>query len=384
MSSMPTSTANWHWKNKNVTPWGKSWFERELVTIKIEEGEQSVAISEVTEVDGDVELGQRKSKLITIYDCSITLNWEGTASDGTNVSGKLNIPEVSHEITLDRLSDYVYNWTLSTASTPTVDRLFSLAKETLSTALETKFAEFPAALIETHGKDLQIAASAEPSRTATPTPASSSSLGVNVSAPPKVVKQEKKALNTSTISVDASFMVSAEDLYQMLTDQNKIPMWTRAAAQSKPEPGEPFSLFGGGVKGTYVSIEKPSKFVQKWSLASPIWPSEHFATLTTTLEQSSDSTKMTLSLDGVPSGLEDEMKINMEGYYMQGLKSIGYVQLVHYEPSPSSSTSRRRQPSKKTVDDAPAGDNSRAIAITLAFVVLIGAFAIPYLQKRSV
>ena len=29
------------------------------------------------------------------------------ASDGTEVNGKLRIPEVSHEITLDGLSDYV-------------------------------------------------------------------------------------------------------------------------------------------------------------------------------------------------------------------------------------------------------------------------------------
>lgn len=64
--SMPSSTANWHWKNKNVTRWAKEWFERELTTIKIEgeaEGE-SVSISEVKEVDGDVELGQRKSKSV--------------------------------------------------------------------------------------------------------------------------------------------------------------------------------------------------------------------------------------------------------------------------------------------------------------------------------
>lgn len=36
----------------------------------------------------------------------MSLNWEGTASDGTEVNGSINIPEVSHEITLDGLSDY--------------------------------------------------------------------------------------------------------------------------------------------------------------------------------------------------------------------------------------------------------------------------------------
>jgi len=41
---------------------------------------------------------------------------------------------------------------------------------------------------------------------------------------------------------------------------------------------------------------------------------EHAATLTTKLEQSSDSTKVTFSLVGVPKGQEDEIKRNIEGY----------------------------------------------------------------------
>ena len=64
---MAPSTANWHWKNKNVTPWAKTWFERELVTISVTgSGDETVGISEVTYVEGDVELGQRKSKWVTL------------------------------------------------------------------------------------------------------------------------------------------------------------------------------------------------------------------------------------------------------------------------------------------------------------------------------
>lgn len=63
---MAASTANWHWKNKNVTPWAKTWFERELTAISVKgDGEEEVSISEVVEIDGDVELGQRKSKYVS-------------------------------------------------------------------------------------------------------------------------------------------------------------------------------------------------------------------------------------------------------------------------------------------------------------------------------
>ena len=62
--ALPPSTANWHWKNKNVTKWGRDWFEKELLAIRVKgekEGEE-LFISDVREVDGDIELGQRKSK----------------------------------------------------------------------------------------------------------------------------------------------------------------------------------------------------------------------------------------------------------------------------------------------------------------------------------
>jgi activator of HSP90 ATPase len=62
---MAYSTANWHWKNKTVTPWAKEWFERELVTVQVQ-GEDGavVSVERVVEVDGDVELGRRKSKYV--------------------------------------------------------------------------------------------------------------------------------------------------------------------------------------------------------------------------------------------------------------------------------------------------------------------------------
>jgi activator of HSP90 ATPase len=61
--ALPPSTANWHWKNKNITQWGEEWMKRELSTISVsgDRGEV-VSVSSVNEVDGDVELGQRKSK----------------------------------------------------------------------------------------------------------------------------------------------------------------------------------------------------------------------------------------------------------------------------------------------------------------------------------
>ena len=40
----------------------------------------------------------------------------------------------------------------------------------------------------------------------------------------------------------------------------------------------------------------------------------HFATLTTAMDQSSDHTKVTWTLSGVPVGMEDEINRNLNGY----------------------------------------------------------------------
>jgi activator of HSP90 ATPase len=74
--AMPTSTANWHWKNKNVTSWAKEWFQRELTAIVIEGTEGNVAISSVRIDEGDVELGQRKSKYALYSFCTLQIHEE--------------------------------------------------------------------------------------------------------------------------------------------------------------------------------------------------------------------------------------------------------------------------------------------------------------------
>lgn len=199
-------------------------------------------------------------RLLTIYDVKIELKWSGKASDGTEVNGKLVIPEVSHEATLDGLSEYTvrfflhplivqgtsliipltvkYDWTLSTKSSESVNALYQLAKQKLPVALETKFAEFPTAIIEIHGKDLTV--STEPSRTGTPVqPSNATSTSLNVTttapAPKPVVKSSSPkttTVNTSTVAVEATFMAAADNLFSLFTDEQRIPTWTRAPAKA--------------------------------------------------------------------------------------------------------------------------------------------------------
>lgn len=125
---------------------------------------------------------------------------------------------------------------MTTARTPAVDALFQLAKKSLPAALEAKFNAFPAAIVDTHGKDLTV--SADPSRQGSPAPAASapapaakSDAALKKKADGAgVAKSAGQAVNTTTLSVDAQFMASADDLFGLLSDEKRIPQWTRAPA----------------------------------------------------------------------------------------------------------------------------------------------------------
>jgi len=60
--ALAASTANWHWKTKQVSPWARDWFTAQLAGLSTKDGQDTISIESVTEVDGDVEIGQRKSK----------------------------------------------------------------------------------------------------------------------------------------------------------------------------------------------------------------------------------------------------------------------------------------------------------------------------------
>ncbi|KIM28568.1 hypothetical protein M408DRAFT_69482 [Serendipita vermifera MAFF 305830] len=320
--AMSSSTANWHWKTKHVSGWAKEWFTSELAGASKQDGSDTITVERLTDFDGDVEIGQRKSKLITIYDCRITLTWSAEGADNTTIKGTIVIPEVSHENTIDGVSDYTYEYstTSSTGDSKQIGALLERVKTLLPPLLEERFRAFPQALLDTHGRDITVIVASEgntPSGSGTVTPARvppTTAKSSTVSSGSTTTKTSG-VINTATVKVSSRFMASAEDLWGLFADENRIPMWSRAPAQSKPVPGGPFSLFSGGVTGEYLELEPPKKMVQKWRLSGGSnWVENHYGTMTITFSQDSDSTSVEMVLTGVPKGKEEEVERGLEGY----------------------------------------------------------------------
>jgi activator of HSP90 ATPase len=88
---------NWHWVNKDVSGWTKEYLEKDLVGIKAEKDGASAEISKLLSQEGDVEVAQRKGKVITIFDLKLQLEYIGKTKEDEDVSGTISVPEVAHD-----------------------------------------------------------------------------------------------------------------------------------------------------------------------------------------------------------------------------------------------------------------------------------------------
>ena len=80
---------NWHWVNKDVSGWAKEYLEKDLTEISAEENGATAQVTKILSMDGDVDVSQRKGKVITLFDVKLQLEYSGrcTAFVSALISG---------------------------------------------------------------------------------------------------------------------------------------------------------------------------------------------------------------------------------------------------------------------------------------------------------
>lgn len=104
---------NWHWTEKNATPWSKDRLRSLLADFVITEdinennGTKSsivCKVSSVNTVDGEATANNRKGKLIFFYEWNLVLKWSGSLEEGSeSFTGDITIPNLSEENTLEEV-----------------------------------------------------------------------------------------------------------------------------------------------------------------------------------------------------------------------------------------------------------------------------------------
>jgi activator of HSP90 ATPase len=88
---------NWHWVSKDASAWAKQWLEDNLTKLEAEDGDATASITKVISMEGDVDVNQRKGKVITIYDIKLQIEYTGSVGETGDVSGTVTIPEIAHD-----------------------------------------------------------------------------------------------------------------------------------------------------------------------------------------------------------------------------------------------------------------------------------------------
>ncbi|KAL3443035.1 activator of Hsp90 ATPase [Aspergillus insuetus] len=324
---------NWHWVNKDVSAWAKEYLTENLRTLSVEEDGVTAKVSNLLTMDGDVDVSQRKGKVITLFDVKLQLEYEGKTKEEESVSGTITIPEVAHDTEEDEYVFEIENYSDTSSKQPVKD----LVRSKLIPQVRKELAKFGPALISEHGKDIQHAPGVNPS-SGFPKPAFHPQSATKEASAPKTTTTtttNKVAVNTTTVTASDEFRTTAEELFQTFTDPQRIAAFTRGAPRQfdGAQVGGKFSIFDGNVTGEFVKLESPKLLVQKWRLAQ--WPADHFSTLEIGFDQNDldGVTQMRVTWTGVPVGQEDVTKQNWDLYYVRSIKqTFGYV------PIPSSAT----------------------------------------------
>lgn len=97
-----TNVNNWHWTEKNATPWSKDRLRSLFVNFPIEENNVTCKVTDVKTIDGEATANNRKGKLIFFYEWNVVLKWSGYLPDQEKpATGEITIPNLSEENDLD-------------------------------------------------------------------------------------------------------------------------------------------------------------------------------------------------------------------------------------------------------------------------------------------
>jgi hypothetical protein len=83
---------NWHWVNKDVSAWTQEYLENDLTGISAEADGVTAKVDKVISMDGDVDVSQRKGKVITLFDVKLKLEYSGKPV----LTISLGSPSISH------------------------------------------------------------------------------------------------------------------------------------------------------------------------------------------------------------------------------------------------------------------------------------------------
>lgn len=327
-----TNVNNWHWTEKNADSWSKAklkeLFENHVIEIP---SVGNVIIEEVEKCEGEARANNRKGKLIFFYEWNITLKWKGHANGKeAEVTGKIDIPNLSEEH--DDLEDVDVDISLTTKGPEATVLKEMLRKGPGVQAIRTVLASYVSQLKNEYSSGLILPkkgaeGGAKPApkqpvpaaRVAASKPCSVNEAGM------KGLELGGAKLEVAEVRIEETMKCTGQELFNALTQRDMLQIFTGGEAKMAEvgAAGGKFQLLGGNISGEYVEVVPFTKIVQLWRLKS--WPQGVDSTVTITIKQTKEDTKVSIVQTGVPAKEVDSTREGWQRYYFQAMKrSFGF------------------------------------------------------------
>jgi activator of HSP90 ATPase len=296
---------NWHWSEKDLTPWSKEQLTERLVGLLAFDEGSSKGWCKITALDkmkGEVTVQSRKQKKFPLYELEILLKWAGELWDENGkvvaeAKGKIKIPDLSEE-TWDDLE-----------MTVTCDDETAKMKP-LKEAMRTTGCKRVREACMAFRNTLQESVS------------SGADKGLATKKPPVearvnntyVVAGDAKS-KVGTIKLKYSFHPPPHVMYETLLDTNRIRGATASDASMSTEVGGKFMMLGGSVEGENVALTPFSDgagkatIVWKWRFST--WQPGLMSKVTIDLVEKDGGTHLEMTQTGVP---EEEVERTEKGW----------------------------------------------------------------------
>uniref|UniRef100_A0A0K0D419 Aha1_N domain-containing protein n=1 Tax=Angiostrongylus cantonensis TaxID=6313 RepID=A0A0K0D419_ANGCA len=286
-----TNVNNWHWAEKNATPWSKARLTSLLEILTVEEGPISVKVETIKTLEGEATANNRKAKLIFLYEWEIKLAFLARVS-GSDIEykGILEIPNLSDENDASEIDVNISIDTKGPHEAVIRDLLTKAGSEKIRAALGTYIRE----LKEEFSKGL-------------------------------ILPTDKVKPQASVVTKERTTVIDKKS-FQNMVSLILVRAWANGNVEWDFKEGGKFVLFGGTVTGTFdkiVSNMPNEEIMMSWRLKN--YPDGHHAKITFTLNDESDSTSLKLKADGVPSHMAEETRNGLTRYYLASIaRTFGF------------------------------------------------------------
>lgn len=274
---------NWHWTEKNATPWSKERITSLFKDYPIKhDSKVDCRVVSVEKVDGEATANNRKGKLIFFYEWNVVLKWQGSLDEGEpTYKGKATIPNLSEENDLDDIDITISIDESSEESERLKQFMYNIGRAQIRSQIGVYLRElreeFSKGLILPKKDDQKVKADGVSNIT------SGFNKKVNlepinsgaVKAPNAGTPSIGCKLDVKTITFSETFQCQAKDLYEVLTKPDLVSVFTRSQAKVDATRGGEFSLFDGNITGKFEELVPNEKIVQSWRYKQ--WPSGHFS-----------------------------------------------------------------------------------------------------------